>query len=200
MIHTGITGKYSFKSPFDVIDSDTLYISTSRTPIKEMEANGLDPLTTIYKPRKLENEFNVDYKNNVYIIGLQKVGGIETIYVPETYITGIPVNDGVKYVEKLLVFNLGLVPEDLDLDNLKETLASEVSSTIGLDVEVKDLNNSGVVVISKIDHLENLALRNDYLSNNKPYRDLYFEALDLLEEKNKIIELVNTGVKIAIKK
>ena len=54
MIHTGITGKYTFKAPFDNINMDTIYISTSRVPIQEMDANGLNPLVTIYTPVGLE--------------------------------------------------------------------------------------------------------------------------------------------------
>ncbi len=200
MIHTGITGKYTFKAPFDNINMNTLYISTSRVPIQEMDTNGLNPLVTIYSPVGLENSYNADFMENVYIIGLQKVGGTEIFYVPEKYITGIPVNDGVKYVEKLLAFNIGLVPEDTDFTNIVATITDIITGMLGINVDVKIINNSGITIIPKIDHEENLILRNNYLANNRPYSDLYFEALDMLEEKNRVIATINTGVKMAFSK
>ncbi len=200
MIHTGITGKYTFKAPFDNINMDTIYISTSRVPIQEMDDNGLNPLVTIYTPVGLENSYDTDFMENVYVIGLQKIGGTEIFYVPEKYITGIPVNDGVKYVEKLLAFNIGLVPEDTDFTNVITAITDIISGELGINVDVKIINNSGITIIPKIDHEENLILRNNYLANNRPYSDLYYEALEKLEEKNRVIATINTGVKMAFSK
>ena len=52
-INTEITGKFVFSSSFESLNNNLIYVTTSRTPIREMVSNGLDPLNTIYTPAGL---------------------------------------------------------------------------------------------------------------------------------------------------
>ena len=198
-INTEITGKFVFSSSFESLNNNLIYVTTSRTPIREMVSNGLDPLNTIYTPAGIESEYEKDYTDNVYIIGLKKVGGIDVIYVPEKCILAMPETDGVYYVEKLLVFNLGLVPVDLDLENLTSDVKDTIENNIGLDVEVKYIDNSSKELINKTKHEENMLVRKYYLANNKSTKVQLDEALELNNNLLKQIELINTAVKLTKK-
>ena len=168
MLVTGIRGKFSIKEPVsNLVDDSVLYEVTSKVPIREFNRDmGLDAKVTIYTTYGILDKYDEDVDNNIYIIGILKPGSVDVIYIPETYISRDVNQEYIEYVEKILAFNIGLVPVNLDLTNLQEKLVSVLSNEIGIEVQVKEVIQSGVELVDKATHETNIMERNNYLAND----------------------------------
>ena len=201
MIQKGMKGKMEFKEPISTfLSNNVIYEITSITPIQEMLSNGLD-MSVIYTTYGISDTYKDDVKSNVDIIGFIIEGSTEYIYVPKHYITKAPVINGVEYVEKLLVINIGLVPVNLSLDIIKDTLRETLESEINIEViGIKDVSNSGVILFDDVEHNEYMFKTNNFLENKKTYKELYQDSLLTIDKLIKNQELINLGVKLTNKK
>ena len=189
MLVTGIRGKFSIKEPVsNLVDDSVLYEVTSKVPIREFNRDmGLDAKVTIYTTYGILDKYDEDVDNNIYIIGILKPGSVDVIYIPETYI------------EKILAFNIGLVPVNLDLTNLQEKLVSVLSNEIGIKVQVKEVIQSGVELVDKATHETNIMERNNYLANDNSISKQLSDQIELNDNLQRQLEIVNIALQTKIK-
>ena len=201
MFYKGLKGKFEFKSPVsNILDENLEYEITSTKGLQESYNNKEDPLVTIYGVLGIdETAFNTDLANDVTIVGLRKIGGNRYFYVPATYITSIPNVNGIKFVERLLVMSIGLAPVDLDLTQLKNIIKDKIKTSTNLEVQIKELENSGIEILDQIEYDTYMLRYNSLASKEKSYEELYY---DLVESSQKLWDLTKTlngAIKIEIK-
>jgi len=149
-IYINTTGKFTFKDPVNLVLNENMeYKVVGIRAIKELIDTGDDPLKTIYEPIGLsEDMFRIDVANKVNIIVLTNTSGNSYTYVPDSYIVGAPDTSGYKYAENMLAINLGNLPLDLDLTNIKEEIVDLILSLTGLHTEAKVITTSAVELLS----------------------------------------------------
>lgn len=201
MISKGMSGCFNFKAPLDskIIDSFS-YTVSSLIPIREMIANNLNPKDTIYTPYEIMDKYEEDVANNIDIVSIQKEGSYEYIYLPITYISPKTDTKKIKFVEKLLIFSIGSVPIDYDLDNLKEYVKDSISALTGLNVDIKELNNSAIELKDEVDFLEWEESVKYLMANNKSFKVLYDELVVEMDKLYKINENLNNALNISVSK
>lgn len=200
MITKGLKGKFSFASPVNnVLDEDLEYVVTSIVEITEAFVNKTKPFETIYTPLNIGVElYNRDFINNVNIIGLKSSTGTDYFYVPESFISGTPDTSRIKYVEKILAVNIGKVPVDLSLENLSTIIKEVILELTNLNVEVASIENSGIELISEVDHQIYMNKINNMSSRSLTYRELYNDLKEKYDELWKINNNLNGAIKISV--
>lgn len=200
MIAIGFKGKFKFASPVDnVLDEDLEYEITSIVKITEAFVNNTKPYETVYVPLKISLElYNKDFINNVNIIGLKSSTGTDYFYVPESFISDVPDISGVKYVEKILAINLGKIPVDLSLDNLTEIIKEVILDLTNLQVEIKSIENSGIELVTEIEHQIYMNKINNLSSKSLTYRELYNDLKEKYDALWKITNNLNGAIKVSV--
>lgn len=200
MVSKGMSGSFSFKAPLTTIDDSFSYTISSLVPIREMIANNLNPKETIYAPFGILDKYEEDVENNIDIVSIQKEGSFEYIYLPISYITPKTDTKKIKFVEKLLIFSIGSVPVDYDLENLKGYVKDTISGMSGLNVVIKELNNSAIELKDEVDFLEWQETTNYLMANNKSYEIRYNELVAEMDNLYKINENLNKALNISVSK
>ncbi len=200
MLTVGYVGGLNFVSPLEKVINVTLsYEITSVTRITEVFLNGTAPYETIYTILGLSKEiYNRDFIANINIIGLKAPQGTDIFYVPESYINGLMDVSKIDYVEKILAINLGLVPVNLSLTNLMETIKETIKSLTNLDIEVAVMENSAVEKVSSVDHAIYMNKVNNLSARTPTYKELYFELKEKYDDLWKITNNLNGAIEINV--
>lgn len=138
----GDSGFYKLKDPYKVLLTPaTLYTCQSVRTINDFIAGGESVYDKFYAPLKVSTEqYQQDVADNVYIVGLQAGTG-EWVFVPNSFIDGAPLSNGVKYIPVVIGVSLGAIPDAYNLESIIKQFKDIVISTLGVEAEAK-----GVVV------------------------------------------------------
>ncbi len=134
----GDAGFFNLKAPFSgLINPDSLYTCQSVRSINDYIASGESVYDKYYAPLKIsDDEYQQDIADNVCIVGLQAGIG-EWVYVPTSYILTAPINNGVKYIPVVMGISLGPIPDDYNLEAIKQQMLDIALNTFGVEAEVK---------------------------------------------------------------
>ncbi len=194
--HLGAKGSFTFASPFNNIISthQELTVTSSRF-IRDLENNNQDPLRTVYEVAGLTKEdMIIDSNENIPIISLEGTGH-GTISIPARYILSIPKINGIRYQEKVVIVNVGLLPIDTDMSILLSTIDSNVQAVVGAIPTIDLVPTSAIVKVEYNDH-ELLELkRSNSQVTNKSYQTKYLETLESLNKKENIISKLESHIK-----
>jgi hypothetical protein len=149
----GMTGLYSLKQPYTALIDPTIhYTCIGVTTISAMVAQGLDPLTDIYLLNEdTEENYKIDEDKNRTIIKLQSGSG-NIVEIPTSCLNRLPDIDGVIYSNIMLGINLSILPNNVDLSNLKLEISDLVLKRIGVKSNVFETVIGGDKIISHTDH------------------------------------------------
>ena len=199
-LYVNTTGKFTFKDPVNnAIDEAIEYNIVAVRSIKELIDTGDEPFTTIYEPLGIgKDKYREDVENNVNIIVLTNTNGNTYTYVPSTYIVDSPDSSGYKYAETLLAINLGKIPLDLDLTNLKNEIHDLILSLTGLDTEAKELQTSAIELTDEVDHVRYLRQLNYGGSKEESYRIKYEKLLEAYNHKFDYNQKLNEGLAVKL--
>jgi len=189
-------GVFKLAPPFDIIikEEQEFTVHAIRNLV-ELDASEENPFDTIYKPVGLtEVEYQNDLDADIPVV-VFVTDGKEYIYIPANRIISIPKINGVKYQEKVLAISLGNIPIDLNLDAVKEVIANDVESMLGIKSNVKVVNASAVSVIDINKHNEFKALRENTASVFKSYRTRLKELQELYNKREIIINELEKYIK-----
>lgn len=179
----GSSGKFKFLAPFDneTYENQELTVTSIRS-IKELKDNGMDVFKLIYQVVGLtENDFIQDFTNTVPIIFLTASTG-NYIHIPANRITSLPDTSGIKYQERVLAINLGLLPLNYNLELTADVIKDSVYDTLGVESTVQEIKTSGVVLIDDDKNKEYLKLLANKKTVNLSYRTQY-EKLSIQYKK-----------------
>ena len=91
------------------------------------------------------------------------------------------------------------MPVNLDLTNLQEKLVSMLSNEIGIEVQVKEVIQSGVELVDKTTHETNIMERNNYLANDNSISKQLSDQIELNDNLQRQLEIVNIALQTKIK-
>jgi len=173
-------GKFTFGAPYDTAyDMDQEYVVSSVHVIKELEDNGYDVLTYVYKNHGLdESDYGSDLDNNVPIITLRSTGNTY-IYVPADKIIAIPDITGVKYQDKILAVRLGYIPVNMDLTTASDIIKNTILNYTGLVVETEAILNSAITIFSPDEDTQWLNATQSRKTESKSDYTRYMEQLTI---------------------
>lgn len=142
----GSKGIFQLKTPFTIPTTKTYTCHAIRS-FKDIYEDEVDVFTEYYEPFGLTStDFDRDVAEDASIVTLVSSDN-EFVYVPNTYILAIPNMSDVNYQRLVLSIDFGLLPEYVDLENIKDELASVASKVVGKEptVNVHVAATSGLI-------------------------------------------------------
>lgn len=149
----GMSGLFAAIAPYDkLINSMLEYRCVSVTNINALIAAGQDPLTDVYLfSEDTEDSYNLDVSVDRALVTLQAGAG-ELVVVPSHKLAGLPVTDGVRYVNTYLGVSLSAIAETTDLNALNVAIGQLVYEHLGVKPEIQAAVVGAPVIVSHDDH------------------------------------------------
>lgn len=165
--YVGMTGKYELKAPYtQLIDPNIEYTCVGVTNLSSYIAEGNDPENTIYlKHGDTSENFNIDLSKNRCLVTLQTGKGIKLL-VPNSALGIVPNADGVRYVSVMLGVQLGVIPDYLDLTQIKQDVSDVIFKHLGVANKTFSTIMGGSLVVEHAKHLNLEAARKIIVSEN----------------------------------
>lgn len=191
------SGVYSLYAPFTV-SLEMIYRTHAVRSFDELVKRGIDVYTTYYEPKNLsEKVYKEDAAKGASIVTLISADE-EYIYVPNTYIESYPGMAGLRYERKLLMFDLGPLPANFQLDYLIGDLQDLVTKAVGVSEDKADLRFATLPMSSTVSHEEHIQLESSRRANIQLHKPLEVqlreqtERADALTEQNeKLLEVIS---------
>jgi hypothetical protein len=153
----GTKGRFKFKEPFNqVLKNDNIYKIESLRTFDNLSESGIDVYETVYKKHNLTKEdYNRDLiDGKVVIVELSDEGG-KYYNIPSSYILSVPNVTGVLYRNKMLVVDLGFLPDDTNFTELITNTDELVKELLGIKVETNVIDASPTIMVSNQQHKVN---------------------------------------------
>lgn len=134
----GDRGTFILKAPW-VIDQKGEYTCHASRSFHELSKNNVNVYETFYKPKGIsEQSYKQDADSGVVIIALRSAIGT-FIYVPSSYIIGLPNGGGYAYSRRLITLDLGALPLGLSTDALRSDLSTYVNAKFGVNPSIREV-------------------------------------------------------------
>lgn len=129
-------GVYESLAPF--VLPDKIYTCHAVRTFDDCYREGFDVYMELYANRGLDvDTFKSDFQAGAVLVTLVDDDS-GYVVLPSTYITAMPSGDTVDYHHKLISFDLGALPETLDLSPLLDELSQLIQSVLGITPTVVD--------------------------------------------------------------
>lgn len=161
----GSSGFFELRPPFDqVVLRNEQYTCQGIRKISEYLASNEDVKALVYDANAIdESDYNADAEADMPIVSLQADIG-HWVYVPARYIIKYPITNGVPYRTLMIGISLPPMPVERDLTFLTTDLSNLVRDSLGVDVEIKLVETSKIVLVPRTKH--NLELSDRYAVSN----------------------------------
>jgi hypothetical protein len=151
----GARGTYIVKAPW-VIDQKGEYVCHAVRSFSEIAKNNINVYDTFYKPKGIsEQGYKADADAGVVIVVLRSAIGT-FLYIPSSYLIGLPNGGGYAYSRRLLSIDLGALPLNLSTEALRADLITFINARFGVNPTLREveLPISEVVVPENHEALE----------------------------------------------
>lgn len=157
----GMEGYFTLKTPFDSkLIANEKYTCMAVRYIGDYLANNEDVYTTVYAENGLsQTDYDNDVLANVLIVSLKSVTG-QWIYLPNTYMLGFPITNGIQYHNVMIGIALGAIPTTKDLTGLLAELKDQVYDGLGIEAELKTVQMSKPILVTYENHTQIEQVRN----------------------------------------
>lgn len=157
----GMEGYFTLKAPFsNKLIANEKYTCMAVRYIGDYLANNEDVYTTVYAENGLSQaDYDKDVLANVLIVSLKSVTG-QWIYLPNTYMLGFPVTNGIQYHNVMIGISLGALPTTKDLTGLLAELKDQVYDNLGIEAELKVVQMSKPILVNYTNHTQIEQVRN----------------------------------------
>lgn len=184
----GTTGIYKLNEPYaSKIDPNIEYTCISTVNLSGMIAMGLNPKADIYLANgDTEENYNIDLELNRVIITLQSGKG-DIVSVPNSSLIGMPDSNGINYLNIVLGISLSIIPEYLDLTDIKNTIKNEVFNKLGVESDVYEAVVGGSIMITHDKH-ELIETSREFNINNS--NNLILVNSQLVNQNTKLLEKI----------
>lgn len=140
----GLRGIYTLELPFTPLPKK-LYTCEAIRSFKDIVNMEIDIFDVFYEPYGISYEvFEEDDKLNTHIVTLKSE--VDTIHLPDTFITQLPYTGSDDYKVHILGIDLGPLPKSTGLDNVRTTLSDTLTTLLGyepqVDLFVTDYNDA----------------------------------------------------------
>lgn len=179
----GSSGYFILRAPFDsLILNGERYTCKAVRKISDYLVNNETPLADIYVANGLtEVQYDEDLKNDVSIVSLQASTG-HWVYVPATYITQLPVVNGIAYRSLMLGVSLPPMPADKNLTHVETAVKNVITDLLGVAAGTKFVETSKVVLIDSAKHKTTQAARDAIIAGNTTDRSRLNQALTTIDQ------------------
>ena len=134
----GDRGTFILKSPW-MIDQRGEYTCHAVRSFTELAASKLSVYDLFYKPKGIsEQSYKLDAEAGVVIVALRSSSSTY-IYVPSSYIIGVPNGNGYAYSRRLLTLDFGALPVGLSTEALRTDLSTFVNAKFGVNPTIKEV-------------------------------------------------------------
>ena len=145
------------KSKLNTSEDKVLFTTTSVVDLEEIVQIDLrDPYQEIYYPLGLtEFQYQEDLRNNIPVLSLRHKsisGSFIYIRCPASYVETYDHVADISYINKVLVIDLGSVPEDLDASIHFPDLKDFILTRLGVNTEVAEVSVGDPQSVSRNDH------------------------------------------------
>jgi len=185
-------GKFKLKPPLDNLLNDKIeYKVISIRSIKEMLEDNIDVYKDIYEKLGLDKTYyDQDLANDGSIVTLLSPE-MEYIYIPSSFFLSIPDVTGVIFRKTFIVADLGLIPEDADIDYLIKDISDLITNAYGVlpTMSKKQLESKVLISYDDYDKFEKDRITRVNLKTTCRSM-LQMMTYQLLEMKKKIAVLV----------
>lgn len=185
------SGVFNLEEPFNKKENEkVVFTVTAIRSLTECLDNQEKPYDTIYQPNGLTKEDYIrDLNNNIPIVTLYD--GANEYNVPGNRIKSVGKLDGAIYQEKIVTIDLGVVPDDIDLEEVKTDIQQEVKTMYGVNTSVELIRGSEVMNKTTIEDYEFKRKRIGRMKNYVTYRTMCKDIKNRINDlttKNKIVE------------
>lgn len=133
------SGKYKVKSPWRINESTILTCIAVRS-FDDIYKKNEDVYEVYYEPYGCTTGVQVDGRPFDFEQERNHLPNIVTLvdpfgavyYVPDTFITSMPIQSDIPYSERILSISLGPMPDALDVDNIVNEVTEIVKSKTGM--------------------------------------------------------------------
>lgn len=146
----GAKGTFTVRAPF-VLAEGVVYEAAAIRSIHELRSLDVDPFVRIYQANGLsESDYRSDLTEGAAIVTLMAPSQAP-VYIPDTYITGVPDADAVPYCHLIVSASLGAMPRDYDTVLVEAAVAGVISDYIGVTPTVRIVQGpyNGIVTYSQ---------------------------------------------------
>jgi len=192
----GTKGRFKFKEPFNtVLVDNNIYAVESIRSFNNLLDTGIDVYEEIYKPHNLtEEDFNRDLADGkVVIVELVDEAG-KYYSLPSNYIISVPNISGVLYRDKMLVADLGYLPDNYDFTETKSNVTDLIKMLVGVDVDVNIIDASPTIMLTTEQDKTNEAERLSIIKNEDNVYVKLRNCEAKVEQASKIIK----GLELAL--
>lgn len=194
----GSRGKFKLLTPF-TIDAGLEYTCAAVRTFVEINRSNIDIYKAFYEPRGLsKGHYEDDIKAQVVIVVL--LGDRKDfIYVPSSYIGGVPDSNGYSYTRRLYNLDLGMMHNEVNLDLMIDNIKGTILNMAGVVATVTQLQVPVVEIVNETAHQAIEAGRNGQVTNRSGYEELYRQEASkvqslLVENQRMAAKLVELGV------
>lgn len=194
----GDRGTFIVKAPW-VIDQKGEYVCHAVRSFSEIAKNNVNVYDTIYKPKGVsEQSYKTDADAGVVIVVLRSAIGT-FLYIPSSYLIGLPNGGGYAYSRRLLSIDLGALPLNLSTEALREDLITFINARFGVNPTLREVELPISEVVAPENHEALERGRKGRISEpgntDTRYNDLLkkHDAV-LLENQTYVKQLIELGV------
>lgn len=171
------TGSYKLKSPFTLNES-AVYVAESINGFEALAEQGIDIYETLYRPNGLSAEiYDQDALDGINIVTLMSKTEA-TVHVPSSYILSFPSTGAIPYSQTILSFDIGAVPDILNLDVLMADVKEKIAAAVGTNVRS---NIHLLPVLDEVDYTAHQQLENARYAAMELNDSYYVQLLDARE-------------------
>lgn len=188
--YIGSKGRFKFKEPFNTVLKDNkIYTVASIRTFDNLTDTGIDPFEMVYKPVGLtEEDYNKDYVNGkVVVLELMDEEG-KYYSVPSSYILSVPNINGVLYRDKMLVVDLGYLPDNYDFTEYKQNIKDLTKMILGVDKDVNIIDASPTIMLTTEQHKLNEKERLTVMQSEDNIYVKYKQCKDKINQASNIIK------------
>lgn len=187
-------GIYRLRQPWEVPASKVYSCYAIRT-FKDIYELGIDVYAQYYEPYGVSRtDFNKDEDENAAIITLIS-DEFDVTYVPDTYIVSYPEMGIVNYQRVVMSVDFGILPDFLNLEYIKQEMATVGSKVIG---KAPDVNEAVAATSGAVTPEEHQVLEASRLANIEFQTTDYAKYTAQVRLNNDLAERVRTLERIVI--
>jgi len=182
----GTRGRFTLRDPFTITNSAVFECKSIRS-VRELENDFRNVYEEFYEPYEIDRAtYQEDVRQGVLIVSLFGrdivTGELIVVHVPDTYILGYPNADTIKYHRVVISVDLGLLPETVDVDHVRQVIAADANAIIGKDAATEIFLGEYDGEISRDDHLTLEASRSANIELKETDRAKYLEQVRVNQE------------------
>jgi hypothetical protein len=160
-------GVFKINNPFS-LPQDVMFNVDEHRNFAALQRANIDPFTKYYQPVGVSNsDYLEDAAAGASIVTFKSADG-QVVYIPDTYIETYPGAAGVAYVRNVLVWDLGPVPDYVDVSTLNADAKAVLEKGLGVTVTGLITTLAFEGVISDEDHVRMEAERKAKIRQTTP--------------------------------